>query len=131
MTSTDVEKDTIEVVRTDNSLRSLKMISSSATVMFRVQESEVMFTLRSAVDMLREMLLALGSNPPKDGVWTYQGTSVPMILNCPSCHQRHIDVGHWSLHPHHTHACQHCGMVWRPAKVHTVGVQFLPGFRDL
>ena len=31
---------------------------------------------------------------------------------------------------HHTHACQTCGMVWRPAIIATVGVQFLPGFKD-
>lgn len=31
---------------------------------------------------------------------------------------------------HHTHACQHCGMVWRPAVVPTVGVYFLPGFKN-
>lgn len=31
---------------------------------------------------------------------------------------------------HHTHACQTCGHVWRPAIVNTVGVQFLPGFKD-
>lgn len=53
---------------------------------------------------------------------------VPMLLTCPSCHERHIDVGEWSSKPHHTHACQHCGMVWRPAVIDTVGVKFLPGF---
>lgn len=31
---------------------------------------------------------------------------------------------------HHTHACQSCGMVWRPALVATVGVRFLPGFKN-
>lgn len=25
---------------------------------------------------------------------------------------------------------QHCGMSWRPAVVDTVGVEFLPGFKD-
>lgn len=55
---------------------------------------------------------------------------VPMILWCPSCHMRHVDKGEFATKPHHTHACQNCGMVWRPAIVHTVGVTFLPGFKD-
>ncbi len=56
--------------------------------------------------------------------------SIPMILSCPICHRRHIDKGEFATKPHHTHACQHCGQVWRPAVVATVGVQFLPGFKD-
>lgn len=55
---------------------------------------------------------------------------IPMILTCPSCNSRHIDVGEFETKPHHTHACQNCGMVWRPAIVCTVGVQFLPGFKN-
>lgn len=57
---------------------------------------------------------------------------VPMILTCPAhgCGARHIDAGKFASMPHHTHACQVCGMVWRPAVVSTVGVQFLPGFKD-
>ena len=54
----------------------------------------------------------------------------PMLLWCPGCHVRHIDVGIWVDKPHHTHACQSCGMVWRPALIPTVGVQFLPGFKN-
>lgn len=54
---------------------------------------------------------------------------VPMIMHCPACHQRHVDVA-FADHPHHTHACQHCGFSWRPAVANTVGVQFLPGFKD-
>lgn len=54
----------------------------------------------------------------------------PMILICPSCGGRHIDVGIFATKPHHTHACQHCGIVWRPALFDTVGVAFLPGFLD-
>lgn len=54
---------------------------------------------------------------------------VPMILTCPSCSARHIDVA-FASKVHHTHACQNCGMCWRPAVVPTVGVQFLPGFHD-
>jgi len=55
---------------------------------------------------------------------------VPMILFCPMCHERHVDAGEFATKPHHTHACQSCGFVWRPAVVPTVGVQFLPGYRD-
>lgn len=53
---------------------------------------------------------------------------IPMLLVCPCCHARHIDEGEFATKPHHTHACQHCGMCWRPAIVPTVGVRFLPGF---
>ena len=55
---------------------------------------------------------------------------IPMLLWCPECGARHIDVGEFATKVHHTHACQHCGMVWRPAIVATCGVQFLPGFKN-
>ncbi len=55
---------------------------------------------------------------------------IPMILTCPSCNHRHVDKGEFATKAHRTHACQSCGMVWRPAVVATVGVQFLPGFKD-
>lgn len=57
-------------------------------------------------------------------------TAIPMLLWCPACGTRHVDEGKWALKPHHTHACQACGMVWRPSIEHTVGVDFLPGFKD-
>lgn len=57
-------------------------------------------------------------------------TPIPMLLWCPSCHARHVDKGEFATKPHHTHACQKCGLPWRPAIVPTVGVQFLPGFKD-
>ena len=56
--------------------------------------------------------------------------TIPMILTCPSCCARHIDEQEFAAVPHHTHACQECGMVWRPAKVNTHGVQFLPGYKN-
>lgn len=56
--------------------------------------------------------------------------SVPMLLWCPECGVRHIDVGDFAIKLHHTHACQHCGHCWRPAIVPTCGVRFLPGFRN-
>ena len=55
---------------------------------------------------------------------------IPMLLSCPECKARHIDVGEFATKVHHTHACQACGHVWRSAIVPTVGVQFLPGFKD-
>jgi len=55
---------------------------------------------------------------------------IPMRLRCPSCGDLHIDVGEFATKVHHTHACQKCGEVWRPAIVATVGVRFLPGFQD-
>jgi rubredoxin len=56
--------------------------------------------------------------------------TIPMILHCPECGTRHIDEKAFAKIPHHTHACQGCGMVWRPAKVNTHGVQFLPGYKN-
>lgn len=62
---------------------------------------------------------------------------IPMRLICPGrnpdgtpCARLHIDEGEFATKPHHTHACQFCGEVWRPAIVPTVGVQFLPGFKN-
>lgn len=55
---------------------------------------------------------------------------IPMLLVCPGCKHRHIDEGEFATKVHHTHACQHCGTVWRPAIVPTVGVRFLPGFKN-
>lgn len=55
---------------------------------------------------------------------------IPMLLWCPGCGDRHLDVGEFATKVHHTHACQSCGMVWRPAIVATVGVQWLPGFKN-
>ncbi len=58
--------------------------------------------------------------------------AIPMILTCPNpdCCKRHIDRGVFAEKLHHTHACQFCGFVWRPAIQATIGVQFLPGFKD-
>lgn len=62
--------------------------------------------------------------------WNEAEAPIPMILTCPSCNTRHVDRGRFAVSPHHTHACQGCGMCWRPAIVATVGVSFLPGFKD-
>lgn len=57
---------------------------------------------------------------------------IPIILYCPMCHFKHVDVGEFATKPHHTHACQgpKCGLVWRPAVVNTVGVEYLPGYKN-
>jgi hypothetical protein len=55
---------------------------------------------------------------------------IPMRLHCPLCHELHVDQGTFATKPHRDHVCQHCGHVWRPALVPTVGVQFLPGYKD-
>ncbi len=55
---------------------------------------------------------------------------VALILSCPVCHARHYDEGEFATRHHHTHACQSCGVCWRPAIVATVGVRFLPGFKN-
>jgi predicted RNA-binding Zn-ribbon protein involved in translation (DUF1610 family) len=57
-------------------------------------------------------------------------STIPMILTCPACGERHIDDAAFAEVAHHTHACQSCGMVWRPAKVNTHGVRFLPGYTN-
>lgn len=56
---------------------------------------------------------------------------IPIRLECPACGDLHVDEGEFATRPHHTHACQHCGAVWRPAVVPTVGVRFLPGFKNV
>lgn len=55
---------------------------------------------------------------------------LPMRLICPDCGALHLDIGEFATRVHHTHACQECGMVWRPAVHATVGVAFLPGFKN-
>lgn len=61
---------------------------------------------------------------------TTAAAPIPMILTCPCCGARHIDEDEFATKSHHTHACQGCGACWRPAIEPTVGVQFLPGFKN-
>lgn len=58
------------------------------------------------------------------------GQPIQMRLSCPTCGELHIDEGEFATKVHHTHACQACGNVWRPAIVPTTGVRFLPGFKN-
>lgn len=74
-----------------------------------------------------------GGGQMQDGSWrggALADQGIPMILQCPQCRARHIDTGEFAYKPHHTHACQKCGFVWRPAIVATKGVRFLPGFKN-
>ena len=50
---------------------------------------------------------------------------IRMRLPCESCGRLHIDEGDFATKPHHTHQCEACGLVWRPAEQCTVGVMFL------
>ena len=84
--------------------------------------------LRKEVDVTRDECRRLQDLSMQPRPTTQE--PVPMLLTCPACGHRHIDRGPFATKPHHTHACQHCGTCWRPAVVHTVGVQFLPGFKD-
>lgn len=76
------------------------------------------------VEIVDGLATSPGSLPAREAA------PVPMLLWCPECRGRHIDEGEFATKVHHTHACQHCGHVWRPAIVPTVGVQFLPGFKN-
>lgn len=77
-------------------------------------------------ELQTEFMQALGRGLADPGV----APPIPLLLTCPACGARHVDKGEFAKKPHHTHACQSCGMAWRPALVATVGVQFLPGFKD-
>lgn len=92
----------------------------------------------SAVDLATELAKIL--DMPKDQPVTIDGilaaaralmaTPTPMWLTCPRCNAHHIDEGAFKTKPHHTHSCQVCGLTWRPAVSTTVGVQYLPGFKN-
>lgn len=55
---------------------------------------------------------------------------VDIRINCPECGTLHVDEGEFENKPHHTHACQNCGLTWRPSVSNTRGVKFLPGFKN-
>lgn len=65
-----------------------------------------------------------------DKVLAAKDEPIPMRITCPDCGELHIDEGEWATRIHHTHSCQACGLTWRPAVVPTVGVRFLPGFKN-
>lgn len=65
----------------------------------------------------------------KDAAVDVTVPSIPMLLTCPACSMRHVDKEKANT-PHRDHACQFCGTVWRPCKENTIGVKFLPGYKD-
>lgn len=74
---------------------------------------------------------AFAQPPPNRSCQRYvNDMPIPMILNCPACGARHVDKGEFAKKEHRDHACQACGVVWRPSLCYTVGVQFLPGYKD-
>ncbi len=89
---------------------------------------------QAAVDLSREMRARDESE--KDGLRVLEAAKKQahldrqMLLWCPECGERHVDVGEFATKEHHTHACQKCGHTWRPAICPTFGVQFLPGFKN-
>lgn len=76
-----------------------------------------------ALDVQKGLVAKYRAHPPP-------GEPIPMFLTCPKCNTRHIDAGEFATRSHHTHSCQDCGLTWRPAVAPTVGVEFLPGFKN-
>lgn len=91
----------------------------------RVDElNKVVSEQERELSVLRESLAKQGE------ALAIKDAPIPMRIVCPECRALHVDEGEFATKPHHTHACQACGNVWRPAIIATVGVRFLPGFKD-
>ena len=75
---------------------------------------------RKEITCIEETAMMKSLNPPP----------VPLLLWCPECKTRHVDIGEFATRRHHSHACQKCGLVWRPSVQATIGVLFLPGFKN-
>ena len=93
------------------------------------------FDARRAGRCKRDPYGVLGAQPERDAFKAavrehVNAPPIQMRLPCPECGALHIDEGEFATKAHHTHACQHCGNVWRPAVETTVGVRFLPGFKN-
>jgi predicted RNA-binding Zn-ribbon protein involved in translation (DUF1610 family) len=50
------------------------------------------------------------------------GHGINKVLHCPGCGVQHIDMGEWKTRLHKTHACDNCGIEWRPFNYPTRGV---------
>lgn len=77
---------------------------------------------RDAVPSCGEDLPCIVHRTPKEAA-----NPVPMILDCPRCGMRHVDVddesGAWATTRHHRkHLCKSCGNIWQPHSYATVGV---------
>ncbi len=106
-------------------MRETEKLTQAARDLASAWESDrIAMRSRDETDVIQGMIEAVTDMDRRERL------PVPMILTCPSCNGRHIDEGEFATKVHHTHACQHCGMVWRPAIVATVGVRFLPGFKN-
>lgn len=105
----------------------MKLLTADHVAMIRAADAAAGDDLQGCPSAWTERRDLLGHI---DALGTAEGAPIPLLLWCPACGQRHIDEGAYAVQTHHTHACQSCGMVWRPALVSTVGVQFLPGFKN-
>lgn len=96
---------------------------------------------QSAEEIVRALKIAIDTNAARIAELAMLKAPIPMVIHCPCavdnadgtqrvCGARHVDKGRFVTHPHHTHSCQTCGQTWRHALVSTVGVEFLPGFKD-
>ncbi len=85
------------------------------------KREEVIAGLRKTID---------GNNDEIRRMMTKASEPLKLLLWCPACHARHIDEGKYATLPHRTHACQACGLVWKPSLSYTVGVAFLDGGKD-
>jgi predicted RNA-binding Zn-ribbon protein involved in translation (DUF1610 family) len=92
------------------------------------KQVEAIVTVLTNIEVSLGKLVAERATQPKEPVPVRPPE--PMRITCENCGELHIDVGEFATKPHHTHTCQHCGLTWRPAIFHTVGVRFLPGFRN-
>lgn len=78
--------------------------------------------LPRAVDLVLKELRRMPSKKPAE--------LLELLLFCPRCKEQHIDEGEFATRAHKDHACQHCGLVWRPCKQPSVGVQFFTGYKN-
>jgi hypothetical protein len=86
---------------------------------------------------------------PKQAPWRKDSElpiAIPIVIHCPRCGEQHIDrpetdeeyskrvkaqhgmappLFQWDNPPHKTHQCQGCFHEFRPANIHTVGVEKL------
>jgi rubredoxin len=99
---------------------------------YRRHRSQVALTHNEADALIAAARASLESRGDAENTWKVGQAiePIPMRLMCPCCGELHIDEGEFATRVHHTHACQRCGHVWRPAVVATVGVRFLPGFQN-
>src|ERR1700753_1896121 len=96
-------------------------MSITTEELIRIRNAGFVDSERMVHDLIEEIIVSRKAVPIEP---------VKLLLWCPECGERHIDVGEFATKLHHTHACQACGMVWRPAIQPTVGVQWLPGFKN-